>query len=49
MGSAEVTFTNHWCFNVRGNVRPAYLSDRLTRGGPLARLPSQHELSGWVE
>lgn len=49
MGSAEVTFTNHWRFNIMTHLRPPYLSDRLTRGGPAARLPEQRQLSGWVE
>jgi len=35
----EGTFTNYWYAGIRGEVYPGNLDDRLTRGGPLSRLP----------
>lgn len=47
--TAEWTFTNQWRAGVRGDLRPSLTSDRLTRGGPLAVLPSQREVRPWVQ
>ncbi len=36
----EGTFTNYWSAGIRGEIYPGNLDDRLTRGGPLSRLPA---------
>ena len=38
-GVAEGTFSNYWYGSVRGEWYPGSLDDRLTRGGPLSRVP----------
>ncbi len=48
-GSASASFTNFWGMGIQGGVRPQYLNDRLTRGGPLSATPAQWNLNGWVE
>ncbi|HEX5872534.1 MAG TPA: DUF5916 domain-containing protein, partial [Longimicrobium sp.] len=47
--SANASFTNFWGAGVQAGVRPEYLNDRLTRGGPLSATPAQWNLNGWVE
>ena len=47
--SANATFTNFWGAGLQVGVRPEYVNDRLTRGGPLSMQPSQWNASGWVE
>jgi hypothetical protein len=37
----DVQLSNFWGFTLRGGFNPWYDNDRLTRGGPLARVPSQ--------
>jgi hypothetical protein len=41
-------FRNFWSANLRGAWYPGNYDDRLTRGGPLSRLPSQGSLRGGV-
>ncbi len=43
---ASGTFTNFWSWFVRFDVLPEVNDDRLTRGGPLARRPSQMDVVG---
>jgi hypothetical protein len=38
--NADVTFRNYWTGGYGVTVNPAYWSDRFTRGGPVARVPS---------
>lgn len=38
---ASATFQNFWNVEVRAQVRPEYMDDKLTRGGPLAATPAQ--------
>jgi hypothetical protein len=47
--SANASFTNFWGAGIQGGIRPEYLNDRLTRGGPLSATPAQWNLNGWVE
>ncbi|HET7585978.1 MAG TPA: DUF5916 domain-containing protein [Gemmatimonadaceae bacterium] len=42
---ANGTFKNLWYAGVSGNVSPDYVSDRLTRGGPLALVPASWSAS----
>ncbi len=42
------TLTSFWQVSVNGSYNPRYFSDRFTRGGPLAAVPSQLFLSGSV-
>ncbi len=39
-GHIEGELSNYWYATLRGEVYPGNLDDRLTRGGPLSRLPS---------
>ena len=39
-GGAFATFTNLWNAGIGAGVSPAFLSDRFTRGGPLAKVPA---------
>ena len=41
-------FTNLWYGGMSFNINPEYTNDRLTRGGPLATVPSQWEVSGYM-
>ena len=41
-GGFFADFVNFWSFGFNGGVNPRYFSDRFTRGGPLALVPS-----GW--
>ena len=41
-GGAYGDLTNFWSLSFNGGVNPRYFSDRFTRGGPLALIPS-----GW--
>jgi hypothetical protein len=45
---ANATLTNLWSVGVEGQVRPSVYDDRLTRGGPLARVPTEWQLSPWL-
>ncbi len=45
----EGKFRNFWSFNLTGVVNPATLSNRLTRGGPLARMPWGYEIDASLE
>ncbi|HEY0018954.1 MAG TPA: DUF5916 domain-containing protein [Longimicrobium sp.] len=47
--SANATFTSFWSSGVQVGIRPEYLNDRLTRGGPLSATPAQWNANGWVE
>jgi hypothetical protein len=47
--SANANFTNFWGAGLQVGVRPEYVNDRLTRGGPLSMQPAQWNASGWVE
>jgi Domain of unknown function (DUF5916)/Carbohydrate family 9 binding domain-like len=47
--SANATFTNFWGSGVQVGVRPEYVNDRLTRGGPLSMQPAQWNVNAWVE
>ena len=38
--TAEITLLNFWTFNVYGSFSPKTQSDRLLRGGPIARSPA---------
>ena len=38
-GEAEGTFSNYWSGYLRGEWYPGSIDDRLTRGGPLSRVP----------
>lgn len=42
---AQGTFTNLWSASVQAVYTPELLSDRLTRGGPLAQLPASWQRS----
>jgi hypothetical protein len=46
---AEGRLRNFWNFNIMAAYNPATLSNRLTRGGPLARLPWGWELDTMLE
>jgi hypothetical protein len=37
----NVQLANFWQFNLQGGFNPEYANDRLTRGGPLGRVPAQ--------
>ncbi|MFL5541077.1 MAG: DUF5916 domain-containing protein, partial [Longimicrobiaceae bacterium] len=37
----DVQLASFWGFTVQGGYNPEYANDRLTRGGPLSRVPSQ--------
>ena len=39
-GQAQGTFVNYWYASLRGEYYPGNFDDRLTRGGPLSRLPA---------
>ncbi len=39
-GHVEGLWTNYWFGSLRGELYPGSYDDRLTRGGPLSRLPS---------
>ena len=41
-------FSNLWGAQLIGTVRPAYLNDRLTRGGVVAARPADASLTTWV-
>ena len=45
--NAGVGFKNFWSAGVYGEVDPAVMDDRLTRGGPIARVPTQWNLGTW--
>jgi len=36
----DVQLANFWGFSLRGGYNPEFANDRLTRGGPLSRVPS---------
>ena len=36
----EATFANYWSGYIRGELYPGSFDDKLTRGGPIARVPS---------
>ncbi|MEO7521796.1 MAG: DUF5916 domain-containing protein, partial [Gemmatimonas sp.] len=38
------TLRNYWSGNANYDFRPAAMDDRLTRGGPLARRPTEHSV-----
>jgi len=42
---ASATFPNFWFVNLQGSIGAAVESDRLTRGGPLARVPGASTLN----
>ncbi|MDP9177968.1 MAG: carbohydrate binding family 9 domain-containing protein [Gemmatimonadota bacterium] len=44
-GGAYVTFLNLWNFGFQGGISPSVESDRFTRGGPLAQMPSSWNFS----
>ena len=46
---SEGTFRNFWSFSLMGMVSPDTLSNRLTRGGPLALIPWGYEIEGFLE
>ena len=48
-GSLNASFTNFWSAGVQGGIRPEYLNDRLTRGGPLSAQPAQWNFNAFVE
>jgi hypothetical protein len=48
-GNLNASFTNFWSAGVQGGIRPEYLNDRLTRGGPLSAQPAQWNVNGYVE
>jgi len=50
-GSTSATFNNLWGANLGANIAPEYYSDRLLRGGPLARQPSYYSMNGsfWTD
>ena len=39
-GQIQGTFVNYWYSSLRGEYYPGNFDDRLTRGGPLSRLPA---------
>ena len=41
-------FSNRWGAQIIGTVRPVYLNDRLTRGGPVAERPADATLSTFL-
>jgi hypothetical protein len=48
-GSTSATFTNMWSAGMNGGSSIGrYYSDRLLRGGPLAYLPRDYRISGWL-
>jgi len=47
-GGANATFTSLWSGGVEGWFQPESYDDRLTRGGPLARRPTQWQAQGWI-
>jgi hypothetical protein len=46
---SEGMFHNFWRYNIMGSVNPETLSNRLTRGGPLALMPWGYEVEGFLE
>lgn len=46
-GASSATFHNFWSAGINWNAGLRYYSDRLLRGGPLARLPRAYGVSGW--
>ncbi|WP_420126542.1 DUF5916 domain-containing protein [Longimicrobium sp.] len=48
-GRVSAGFTNFWGAGIQAGIRPEYLNDRLTRGGPLSATPAQWNVNGWVE
>lgn len=50
-GSTSATFNNLWGANLGANVAPEYYSDRLLRGGPLAKQPSYYGVNAsfWTD
>ena len=43
-GEGGVTFNNLWYAGLYGGYRPGAYDDRLTRGGPLARVPTSRDV-----
>ena len=43
---ANATFNNFWSANINGGYAAPVMDDRLTRGGPLARLPGDAHANG---
>ena len=41
-------FSNRWGAQIIGTVRPTYLNDRLTRGGPVAERPADASVSTYL-
>lgn len=39
-GGAYATFLNTWNVGVQAGINPSYVSDRFTRGGPIAKVPA---------
>jgi len=47
-GAANATFTNLWAAGINWNAGLRTYSDRLLRGGPLARLPRTYSTEVWL-
>lgn len=47
--TSEGTFRNFWRYNVDAVINPKTLSNRLTRGGPLALMPWGWEVDAFLE
>jgi hypothetical protein len=47
-GNASTQLPSMWFVSVSGGVQPAVYDDRLTRGGPIVRIPGIGEIAGSV-
>ena len=46
--SAEAVFQGFWSAGARADLRPRFMDDRLTRGGPFTLRPPGGTATGWV-
>ena len=47
-GSANATFNSLWGAGIGGNLSPSFYSDRLLRGGPVAKTPGSYSVNAWL-